>query len=117
MTTAVICPWCRGPHAERVCPYSPEEASAVRKARKVKLAQERRATPSKGIDGAPRPAAQPDAHLDAGLRSEMRDAAGGPTGLFATARRRRGPKPGQSRQARYRRRHPEYVAREQLRLK
>ena len=110
-----VCPFCWGVHAE--CPYSAEEAAAVRKARKAATAQERRSRARTGLPNVSLPGSEPSIQSGAGLRGEMSDAASVTGGLFATSRRRRGPKPSQSRQARYRRRHPERAARDLAQLR
>jgi hypothetical protein len=109
MSTPVVCPSCWGDHGE--CPYSVEEARAVRIARKARKAA--RTGKDTGTGAAP----VSEARADAEIASEMRDAE--KLKPLADAQRRlgkRGPKPGASRQARYRRRHPEYVDRERCRL-
>ncbi len=81
--------------------------------------QDRRSDTRQGVDSRIGPSAVSAARSDAGLASEMRDADSQPEKPLAEAQRRlgkRGPKPGTSRQARYRRRHPEYVQRERARL-
>ena len=109
MNTLTVCPWCWGAHAE--CPYSAAEAEAARKARKARKAA------WTGRDSRAGEPAILSARSDARLQSEMRNAGSAVPGLFGTWRRRRGPKPGQSRQARWRRRHPEEAARHILRLR
>src|SRR5215472_11044075 len=109
MNALTVCSWCWGAHAE--CPYSATEAAAVRKARKARKAART------GRDGGTSPLRPVRAQSNAGLQSEMRNAGSAVPGLFGTWRRRRGPKPGQSRQARWRRRHPEEAARHLVRLR
>ena len=109
MNALTVCPWCWGAHAE--CPYSATEAAAARKARKA-----RKAAWTGRDSGSSVPPVLP-ARSNAGLRSEMRNAGSITPDLFSTSRRRRGPKPGQSRQARWRRRHPEEAARHLARLR
>ena len=109
MSAPAVCPWCWGDHAE--CPYSAEEARAVRIARKARKAA--RTGRHSGTGAAP----VAEARLNAEIAREMRDAEN--LKPLAAAQRRlgkRGPKPGASRQARYRRRHPEYVDSERSRL-
>jgi hypothetical protein len=109
MSAPAVCPSCWGDHGE--CPYSVEEARAVKIARKASKAA--RTGRDRGTGAAP----VSDARADAEIASEMRDAE--KLKPLADAQRRlgkRGPKPGASRQARYRRRHPEYVDSERGRL-
>ena len=111
MSAAADCARCFGRHAEAACPYSAEEARAVRKARKARRAGRR------GRDSGSPPEARSELRSGAEIASEMRDAESEPP--LAGAQRRlgkRGPKASASRSARYRRRHPEYVEREQRRL-
>ena len=104
-----VCPWCWGAHAE--CPYSATEAAAARKARKA-----RKAVQTGRDTGSGEPPVL-SAQSDARLQSEMRNAGSATPGLFGISRRRRGPKPSLSRQARWRRRHPEEAARHLARLR
>jgi len=107
MSAPAACPWCWGEHAQ--CPYSAEEARAVRKARKARQAAR------KGRDSGTLPEARSELRPDAEIAGEMRD---GEPPLAGAQRRlgKRGPKASASRSARYRRRHPEYVERERGRL-
>lgn len=114
----MTCALCLGVH-EAVCPYSREEAAAIRASR----TSERHASgaplsPPVRSPSAPQTSSDP-APLPSGSR-DAEHARGESTALpLAAAQRRRGkpgPKPGASRTARYRRRHPEYVARERQRL-
>ncbi len=109
MSAAASCARCFGGHAVSACPYSAEEARAVRKARRARQA------PGPGRDSGTRPEARPELRPGAELPGGMRD---GEPALAAAQRRlgKRGPKASTSRSARYRRRHPEYVERERLRL-
>jgi len=109
MNAHTVCSWCWGAHAE--CPYSATEAAAVRKARKARKAAWAGRDSGSGVP------AILSARSDGGLQSEMRNAGTLAPGLFSTSRRRRGPKPGQSRQALWRRRHPEEAARHLARLR
>ena len=77
--------------------------------------QDARSDARQGVDSGAGPTAVSDVQFHAGLTSEMRDAANPSEKPLARAQRRlgkRGPKTGVSRQARYRRRRPEYVKRE-----
>src|SRR5215470_15143076 len=109
MNALRVCPWCWGAHAESA--YSATEAAAARKARKA-----RKAAWTGRDSGSGLPPVLP-ARSSAGLQSEMRNAGNADPELFGISRRRRGPKPGQSRQARWRRRHPEEAARNLARLR
>lgn len=83
------CSWCWGAHVDSACPYSLEEARAIRKARKVKWAQERRSASSEGRDSGSRVDPPSDARDSHTLRGGVSITAA----LSGAARRLRGHPP------------------------
>jgi hypothetical protein len=104
------CLSCGSAHA--LCPYDADEARAIRTAREASRSART------GTDSGSPENVERSPQSDAGLAGGIRDAEQDTEPPLAAAQRRLGkpgPKPSRSRWARYRRRHPEYVARERMR--